>query len=128
MKDNSDLDKRQGFDDAIPTAEADSGSCAAAVPPFDPQTYWAYLDGMALTDDQKAALLETLWSIMSGFVALGFGVDPVQQLVPALVHGAWAADSDGVKQKEARQSFNGAVCLHDKSDTLNFPAKENGHG
>ena len=30
-----------------------------------------------LTEDQKREFLETLWSIIVGFVDLGFGIDPV---------------------------------------------------
>jgi hypothetical protein len=36
---------------------------------------------------QKIELLQTLWSIMSAFVDLAFGTDPVQQTLPSLAAG-----------------------------------------
>lgn len=46
---------------------------------FDAARYEHFLEEMDLTDEQKRALLEALWSIIVGFVDLGFGVHPVQQ-------------------------------------------------
>lgn len=43
----------------------------SAVPKFDPAKYAAHLDGLDLTEAQERAFLETLWSIMLGFVDLG---------------------------------------------------------
>lgn len=71
--------------------------------PFDAQTYWHYLDGLDISDEQRAALLETLWNIMSTFVDIAFGLDPVQQVIPALVQAAWD-DED-----QNRQHFNAAA-------------------
>lgn len=42
---------------------------------FDPARYRAELDAFDLTDAQKNEMLATLWSIMCGFVELGFSVD-----------------------------------------------------
>lgn len=52
---------------------------ARAVVTFDAARYEHFLEEMDLTDEQKRALLEALWSIIVGFVDLGFGVHPVQQ-------------------------------------------------
>lgn len=41
--------------------------------------YEQYLDGADLSEAQKQEFLDTLWSIIVGFVDLGFGVHPVQQ-------------------------------------------------
>jgi len=46
---------------------------------FDVSLYAHFLDEMGLTDEQKAAMLETLLGILIGFVDLGFGIHPVQQ-------------------------------------------------
>lgn len=45
----------------------------------DVEYYQRYLDDSDLTDAQKQELLETLWSIVSEFVMMGFDVHPVQQ-------------------------------------------------
>ena len=42
--------------------------------------YQAYLDDAGLSDEQKQELIEALWSIIVGFVDLGFGVHPVQEV------------------------------------------------
>ena len=41
--------------------------------------YQSYLDDPALTPDQKEDIVVALWTIISAFVELGFGVHPVQQ-------------------------------------------------
>lgn len=45
----------------------------------DPEYYQGYLDDPALTPEQKAEIVGALWTIISAFVELGFGVHPVQQ-------------------------------------------------
>ena len=54
-----------------------------STPPCDPDKYRVYLEGTELTEDQQREYLETLWSIMATFVELGFGLDSVQQVIPA---------------------------------------------
>lgn len=46
---------------------------------LDYDLYAHYLDGADLTEEQKQEFLETLWSIVCEFVALGFEVHPAQQ-------------------------------------------------
>ncbi len=41
--------------------------------------YKYYLENSELSDAQKREFLDTLWSIIVGFVDLGFGVHPLQQ-------------------------------------------------
>lgn len=41
---------------------------------IDWDAYGQYLEKSGLSDDQKIALIETLWSIVVSFVDLGFGV------------------------------------------------------
>lgn len=67
---------------------------------FDAKDYWHDLDGLDISDEQRIAFLETLWNIMSTFVNLAFGADPVHHVLPALVKAAWEDGNIG------RQHFN----------------------
>lgn len=49
--------------------------------PFNPDKYLDYVDDPSLTEAQKLEFLQTLWTIMSGFVDLGFGVDSVMPIL-----------------------------------------------
>lgn len=53
----------------------------------------AFLDDTNLSEAQKIELLQTLWSIMSAFVDLAFGTDPVQQALPSITAGQHTDDS-----------------------------------
>ncbi|MFD0917259.1 hypothetical protein ACFQ14_12635 [Pseudahrensia aquimaris] len=46
---------------------------------IDYKKYESMLDESDLSEDQKREFLETLWSVIVGFVDLGFGVHPLQQ-------------------------------------------------
>ena len=51
---------------------------------FKPDDYRHHLDEFDLTQEQQNELLQTLWSIMSTMVDIGWGVDTVQILLPDL--------------------------------------------
>lgn len=53
----------------------------------DLREYLVYLDQTQLSEAQKLELLQTLWSIVSTFVDLAFGTDPVQQALPPVAAG-----------------------------------------
>lgn len=59
----------------------------------DLREYLAFLDDSNLSEAQKIELLQTLWSIMSAFVDLAFGTDPVQQSLPSVAAGQHTGDS-----------------------------------
>lgn len=96
----------------VPNEEAPAreGEHEGASPPtgnagdLDIAKYWSYVEQMDLTDDQRIKVLQTLWGIMTTFADLGFGIDPVQQAMPALVYGAMLAESD--PEAKARHQFN----------------------
>lgn len=46
---------------------------------IDLEHYQGYLDDPSLTPEQKIEFLGALWTIVSAFVELGFGVHPAQQ-------------------------------------------------
>lgn len=61
--------------------------------PEDLREYLAFLDDTNLSEAQKIELLQTLWSIMSAFVDLAFGTDPVQQALTSITAGPHTDDS-----------------------------------
>ncbi|PHR55170.1 MAG: hypothetical protein COA47_14330 [Robiginitomaculum sp.] len=58
---------------------ATAGTATAPALTIDWELYGKYLDESDLSDADKQAFIETLWSIVVSFVDLGFGVHPVQQ-------------------------------------------------
>ncbi len=46
------------------------------------EKYASYLEDSNLTEAQKREFLETLWSVIVGFVDLGFDIHPIQQAAP----------------------------------------------
>jgi hypothetical protein len=49
---------------------------------LDYELYETYLENADLTEEQKREFIETLWSIVVSFVDLGFGIHPLQQVLP----------------------------------------------
>lgn len=70
---------------------------------FDPKKYLNYIDDPHLTDAQKTEFLQTLWTIMSSFVDLGFGVDSV---MPILEQKALEAGADALEESIPTHEFN----------------------
>lgn len=80
----------------LPRLELPSLAQAATSSPAsqeDLREYLAFLDDTNLSEAQKIELLQTLWSIMSAFVDLAFGTDPVQQALPSITAGQDTDDS-----------------------------------
>lgn len=73
MKDLNDREMETTISDAFDAA-------ARPVVTVDVERYQAYLDSSDMTPDQKRAFLEALWSIITAFVDLGFGVHPLQEV------------------------------------------------
>lgn len=48
---------------------------------FDPAAYRHFLDDCDWTQGQKDAFIAVLWEIVSSFADLGFGLDPIQQVM-----------------------------------------------
>ena len=46
----------------------------------DVERYQAYLDGSNMTQAEKEEFLQALWTIIVGFVEMGFGVHPLQEV------------------------------------------------
>lgn len=63
-----------------PDDEPHKPAHAAPALRFDWEDWREYLDDCDIPDDQKRELIETLWAIVTGFVDLGFGLNPTQQI------------------------------------------------
>ncbi|MEM6890132.1 MAG: hypothetical protein AAF636_18655 [Pseudomonadota bacterium] len=78
---------------------------------IDVEKYQAYLDDPSLGDAQREELLRALWSIISAFVELGFGVHPTQQACGQVENGLEAggapqSDVVGCKNTNLKREFN----------------------
>lgn len=68
-------------DKNLPISSEASQPDAISFLAFDPEKYFDYIDDPSLTEAQKIVFLQTLWTIMSSFVDLGFGVDSVMPIL-----------------------------------------------
>lgn len=65
------------------------------------EIYRPYLEEQGLTTEQENALLEALWDIMRSFVELGFGVDTIHNIIPALREFTLDEDSQALSSLPA---------------------------
>jgi hypothetical protein len=63
-----------------------SAQVDAAPPAFNSERYAEYVADFDYDEATKLELLRTLWKIMADFVDLGFGVNSIQLLAPAIEH------------------------------------------
>jgi hypothetical protein len=93
--------------------------------------YEHYLEDSDLSDDDKRALIETLWSIMVSFVDLGFRLSPLQNVCEQEICGEVAPidpavqkmAADMVRSKDTHNAFENAA----GSKVLSPPEKESAH-
>lgn len=76
---------------------------------LDTKKYLPYLEDCDITEAQKAELLSVLWSIMRGFVELGWGVNSIQTFIPALAEFSSGDDSGAVEMDMPKSQFNSAA-------------------
>lgn len=95
--------------------EAETGDLCALgpAPEMDPADYLGDMDGFDMTEAQKIALLETLWSIMRSFVEMGVDVasaDPCGQIfegfAPDSVEGVTSSFSNAASAPSGRNNKN----------------------
>ncbi len=77
-----------------------SGKRARPTLQVDIERYAPYLEDADITDEQKRELIEALWSIMISFVDLGFGIEPVQQVVSEILDAPVRDEPPVVKSKD----------------------------
>lgn len=84
--------------EAVVQIEGTPSNCELGIPSLNPEKYQKLMDEMPLSEAEKLELLQTLWNIMTAFVDLGFGVDSVQQVLPALNEIASELDADELEK------------------------------
>lgn len=90
----------------------------------DYERYMSYLDGDDLSDDEKRAFIDALWSILLTFVDLGFGVHPVQ-----LAKGDLEREISAKSCKNTRPKAPDMLdCEHAKSKNKHPVSKEKRRG
>ncbi|MEM9388084.1 MAG: hypothetical protein AAGA68_23715 [Pseudomonadota bacterium] len=91
----------------IDTLEA-AEPASTSVPPLnagerltlDPAIYRDALEELSLSEEQENALLQALWEIMHIFVEIGWGVQPVQMMIPQLLTQNVLDTSQALEQDE----------------------------
>ncbi|MEL6648133.1 MAG: hypothetical protein AAFQ05_10585 [Pseudomonadota bacterium] len=78
---------------------------------IDWERYGAMLDASDLSEAQKLEFIQALWSIMTTFVDLGFGLHPVQQVCGQadLGSGDLSADLLSLDSTSAQSDFEAAA-------------------
>ena len=74
---------------------------------FDPQEFMHFLNDCDWTEEQKAEFISELWKIVVGFVDLGVGIHPIQQVTEevALVTESGAMlDSIGISNEQQHEN------------------------
>ena len=78
---------------------------------IDTAKYQKYLDDPSLSEEQKEEIIMALWSIITAFVDLGFGVHPAQEAcgkAAEMLDGQAKEDSNESKaiHQSVRDAFN----------------------
>jgi len=73
---NDDLERSAGLDGLGASFDAS----AKPIITVDTEKYAAFLDETDMSDAEKEKFLQALWEIIVGFVELGFGVHPLQDV------------------------------------------------
>jgi hypothetical protein len=76
---------------------------------LDVAKYRRHIDHFDISEKQKIELLQTLWSIMRSFAELGYGVDNVQRVIPALAEFSSRAESDALELNVNSELFNASA-------------------
>lgn len=75
MKD-TELEQHNAINEAVEMAVSQRSRPSVEI---DVERYQAYLDDTDLSPEHRREMLEALWTIITAFVELGFGVHPTQQ-------------------------------------------------
>ncbi len=71
---------------------------------IDTTKYQAYLDDPSLSEAQKEEIVQALWSIITAFVDLGFGVHPLHEVLGQEACGKLGATLEVQGNKDSNES------------------------
>jgi hypothetical protein len=101
-------DKKFGLKDQWPSED----KVPMVEPPHcDLDKYREHIEDLDLSQEEQADLLKTIWTIMSAFVDLGFGVDSVQML-PSSLQRQHSINDRNLDRRESQDNSEGVT--HDK--------------
>ena len=75
---------------------------------FDWRDWAPYLDDDGIPDDQKRELIETLWSIVTAFVDMGWSLNPTQQICGQDIDLKAVLDAAVINSEREQQEQEGA--------------------
>ena len=99
-------DPSHQYEEPVCSLPADQDQSGIKPLALDPDKYRDYLDDFDLDEAQQNELLEVIWNVMRSFVEMGFGLDSVQMLLPAIAEKAGMKTNDSVKQMKRVARFN----------------------
>ncbi|MGD1926009.1 MAG: hypothetical protein ACFB03_17740 [Paracoccaceae bacterium] len=70
---------------------------------FDWRDWAPYLEDDAIPDDQKRELIETLWSIVTAFVDMGWSLNPTQQICGQYIDLKAVLDAAVLESEQEKQ-------------------------
>lgn len=85
------------------------------LPPFDAPKYREAISDLDFTEEQAKEFLGALDFILRSLVDLGFGVDSVQNLIPAMKEISSELAQEELEQTQNIETFN-AAALSEKSE------------
>lgn len=88
--------QEEGVNESLPDRCEPSPSGGLA---FDPAEFLHYVEDFDLTESEALELIRYLYGLMYDFARIGFGLDPVQQIVGSFVKSASAQAVNEVKSK-----------------------------
>ena len=88
--------KKQGVNNSLPEKSEQSPAGGAV---FDAREFLQYVKDFDLTEEQALELITLVYQTMFDFARLGFGLDPVQQIVGAFAENA-SDEADGAIEWE----------------------------
>lgn len=90
----------------LDTVEPPGREAVSLAPPsFEAGRYLDGLDGLDISEEEKVALLQTLWQMMGSFVIRGFSVDICGQVIESLVLSAQGSP-EGVESSDRKERID----------------------
>ena len=90
---------------------------------IDWERYGRYLEDSDLSEEDKRAFIEALWSIIVSFVDMGFGINPVQEICGE-VEPLKALDPDSASDVVQSEHSNSKTAFKKSADGSSCTSRE----